>query len=226
MVLIADDEVSRDPYCARCQGERGEPLVGAALRVVTAPGKLEQGAVVVDGLLALGGTDADGACAPHDVRRVGRLEHPNDDDLFAVELSRCGDERRQRVRFLPQLLGEPRLEVEPVRGRVAVERSVVVYAEQDPAPQRVGERRHRGAELRRLRRLALALDEQVLAVCDEAAESLVVEVAEREPSEGRIGHAADCRGPLPRKGRPLTARRRAPSGRRGSSCIAAHAPPG
>jgi hypothetical protein len=69
------------------------------------------------------------------VWRVGRLEHAHDDELLVVDLAALGDEGRQGIALLTEERAEMRLEVGALRDLIAVERLVVIDAEQDPASE-------------------------------------------------------------------------------------------
>lgn len=149
--------------------------------------------MVVDRFLALRAAHIHRSGAPHDVRRVGRLEHPEHSEWRTVEFAHVGDERRERIGLVAKHAREVGLQVEVPGLGVAVKLLVVAHAEEDPASESVCERRCRSTEAGRLGKRSLPLDEEVFTMFHELAQGVLVEVGERQAADAGKKHERERR---------------------------------
>jgi hypothetical protein len=112
------------------------------------------------------------------VRRVGGLEYAHDHDRLVVPFPLISDKRRQGINLGPKEFAEMGLRVGTARRFPSEDGPVVGDAEEQPTADCVRKRRDGRTEAGICRRLLLALDEEILAVLDQSAEGLVVEVSE------------------------------------------------
>jgi hypothetical protein len=139
------------------------------------------------------------------VRSVGGLEHPDDDDPRPVELALSRDEGRERINLLTEKLTEMRLGISSSGRLPALDRSIIGDAEEEPPADRVRERSDRLAQPGASGRLLLPLDEEMLAVRDQAAHRRIIHVAEGEASQPVERHAPSLRVALSASGGRLRA---------------------